>query len=121
LDIGVDWVTNPELPGFYLAWFLISVNAWSWVVVALYIGMRFLEVKNRLLAYGQEAMMSIYLFHHLVIIVIAFYVVQWDTNILTKMLFVVPGSFVVTLGLHELIIKRIPLIQILLGIKSRSA
>jgi glucan biosynthesis protein C len=118
LDIGVDWVTNPELPGFYLAWFLISVNAWCWVVVALYIGMRFLDIRNKLLAYGQEAMMSIYLFHHLVIIIIAFYVVQWDTGIFPKMLVVVPGAFVVTLGLHELLIKRIPLIQVLLGIKS---
>ncbi len=121
MDIGVDWVTNPKVPGFYLAWFLMSVNAWCWVVVAIYIGMRFLDVKNRLLAYGQEAMMSIYLFHHLVIIVIAFYVVQWDTNILVKMLVVVPGSFVVTLGLHELLVKRIPLIQILLGLKVKRA
>jgi glucan biosynthesis protein C len=119
MDIGVDWVTNPEVPGFYLAWFLMSVNAWCWVVVALYIGMRFLDMRNKLLEYGQEAMMSIYLFHHLVIIIIAFYVVQWDIGILPKMLVVVPGSFVVTLGLHELVIKRIPLIQILLGIKSR--
>jgi glucan biosynthesis protein C len=118
MGIGVDWVTNPKLPGFYLAWFLISVNAWSWVVVALYIGMRFLDIRNKLLAYGQEAMMSIYLFHHLVIIIIAFYVVQWGISIFPKMLVVVLGAFVVTLGLHELLIKRIPLVQVLLGIKS---
>ena len=118
MDVGVDWVTNPELPGFYLAWFLISVNAWCWVVVALYIGMRFLDIRNKLLAYGQEAMMSIYLFHHLVIIIIAFYVVQWDAGIFPKMLVVVLGAFVVTLGFHELLIKRVPLIQVLLGIKS---
>jgi hypothetical protein len=83
--------------------------------------MRFLDMRNKLLEYGQEAMMSIYLFHHLVIIIIAFYVVQWDTGILLKMLVVIPSSFVVTLGLHELVIKRIPLIQILLGIKTRRA
>ena len=119
LDIGVEWVTNPEAPGFYLAWFLMSVNAWCWVVVALYIGIRFMDVRNKLLAYGQEAMMSIYLFHHLVIVIIAFYVVQWEAGILLKMLVVVLGSFVVTLGLHELVIKRIPFIQVLLGMKSR--
>jgi glucan biosynthesis protein C len=121
LNIGVDWVTNPEIPGFYLAWILMSINAWCWVVVAIYIGMRFLDIRNKLLEYGQESMMSIYLFHHLVIIIIAFYVVQWDTGILTKMLVVVPSSFVVTLGLHELFIKRIPLIQVLLGIKTPRA
>jgi hypothetical protein len=75
-------------------------------------------MRNKLLEYGQEAMMSIYLFHHLVIVIIAFYVVQWDTGIFQKMLVVVPGAFVITLGLHELLIKRVPLIQVLLGIKS---
>lgn len=118
MGVGADWVTTPGMPGFYLAWALMSVNAWCWVVVALYIGMRFLDVMNKWLAYGQEAMMSVYLFHHLVIVIIAFYVVQWDLGIPIKMLVVVLGSFFVTIGLHELIIKRIPLIQLLLGIKS---
>jgi peptidoglycan/LPS O-acetylase OafA/YrhL len=75
------------------------------VVVALYVGMRFLDIRNKLLVYGQEAMMSIYLFHHLVIVIIAFYVVQWDAGVPSKMSAVVLGSFMVTLGIHELIVK----------------
>jgi len=118
LDVGVDWVTTPGLPGFYLAWVLMSVNAWCWVMVAMVVGMRFLDIKNKLLAYGQDAMMSIYLFHHLVIIIITFYVVQWDAGILAKMLVVVAGSFIGTLLIHELIIKRIKPVRMLLGMKS---
>jgi glucan biosynthesis protein C len=117
MGVGVDWVTTPGMPGFYLAWALMSVNAWCWVIVALYLGMRFLDVLNNWLEYGQQAMMSVYLFHHLVIVIIAFYVVQWDLGIPPKMLVVILGSFLVTLGLHELVIKRIPLIQVVLGIK----
>jgi glucan biosynthesis protein C len=113
-------VTNPDLPGFYLAWILISVNAWCWIIVALYLGMRYLDVRNKLLGYSQEAMMSIYLFHHLVIVIVAFYVVQWGISIFPKMMVVVLGAFVVTLGLHELLIKRIPLLQVILGLKTRS-
>jgi glucan biosynthesis protein C len=120
MGVGVDWVTNPDLPGFYLAWILISVNAWCWIIVALYLGMRYLDVRNKLLRYGQEAMMSIYLFHHLVIVIVAFYVVQWGISIFPKMMVVVLGAFVVTLGLHELLIKRIPLLQVILGLKTRS-
>lgn len=117
MGIGVDWVTNPELPGFYLAWALMSVNAWCWVVVALYIGMCFLNSRSDLLEYGQDAMMPFYLFHHPIIIVIAFYVVQWDAGIPLKMAAVLIGSFILTLGLFELIIKRIKPMQYLIGMK----
>ena len=96
----------------------MSINAWFWVVFALYIGMRLLDLKIKLLVYGQQSMMSIYLFHHLVIVIIAFYVVQWDMGIHPKMAVVLLGSFFITLGLHELIIKRIPLVQTVLGIKT---
>ena len=116
LGVGVDWVTNPEVPGFYLAWTLVGVNAWCWVVVALYIGMRFLDIKNKLLAYGQETMMSIYLFHHLVIVIIAFYVVQWDVAVIWKMLLVIFVGFLLTVAIHELLVKRIKPLRNLLGL-----
>ena len=115
LCVGVDWVTNPGEPGFYLAWILMSVNAWCWVVVALYIGMRFLDIKNKLLAYGQETMMSIYLFHHIVIVIIAFYIVQWDMAVIWKMLLVISVGFLLTMAIHELVVKRIKPLRNLLG------
>jgi len=119
VGVGVDWVKTPGVPGFYLAWTLMSVNAWCWVVVALYIGMRFLDLRNKWLVYGQEAMMPFYLFHHPVIIVIAFYVVQWGADILMKLPVVVLGSFAFTLGIYELIIRRIKPGQVLFGMKAK--
>jgi glucan biosynthesis protein C len=118
LGIGMEWVNSPGEPGFYLAWAMMSINAWCWVVCALYVGMRLLDLKSKLLVYGQQSMMSIYLFHHLVIVIIAFYVVQWDMGIPPKMAVVLLGSFLVTIGIHELIIKRMPLLQTVLGIKT---
>ncbi len=119
MGVGIDWVKTPSVPGFYLAWTLMSINAWCWVVVALYIGMRFLDLRNKWLVYGQEAMMPFYLFHHPVIIVIAFYVVQWDAGIMLKLLVVVLGSFAITLSIYELIIKRIKPGQVLFGMKAK--
>jgi peptidoglycan/LPS O-acetylase OafA/YrhL len=113
--VGVDWVTNPEVPGFYLAWTLVGVNAWCWVVVAFYIGMRFLDMRNRLLTYGQETMMSIYLFHHIVIVIIAFYVVQLELAIIWKMLLVISVGLLLTLAIHELVVKRFKPLRKLLG------
>jgi hypothetical protein len=55
-----------------------------------------------------------------VIIVIAFFVVQWDAGILVKLPVVVLSSFAVSIGLYEMIIKRIQPLRLAFGMKPRS-
>jgi hypothetical protein len=124
-DVATAWMETPGTAGFYLAWGLFSANSWCWAIFMLYVGMRWLDSRNRWLEYGQDAAMPFYLFHQPVIIVIAFYVVQWDAlavlgagaSILIKLLIVVSSSFVVTLGLYELLVRRIKPVRVLFGIK----
>jgi hypothetical protein len=56
-----------------------------------------------------------------VIILIAFYVVQWQVHLLIKMLVVVIGSFAVSLGLYELLVRRINPVRTLFGMRPRMA
>ncbi|MCC7448610.1 MAG: acyltransferase family protein [Anaerolineae bacterium] len=114
-----DWVAMPWLPGFYLAWTLIVINGWCWTLLVVYIGMRFLDFSNQWLQYGQEAVLPFFLFHQPVIMIIAFFVVQWDVAIPPKLLAVVVGSFVATVGLYDVIIRRIDLLRVIFGMKSR--
>jgi glucan biosynthesis protein C len=116
-EVATAWMETPGTPGFYLAWGLFSVNGWCWAISMLYVGMRWLDFRNRWLEYGQEAAMPFYLFHQPVIIIIAFYVVQWDAGVLVKLPIVVLASFVLTLGLYELLIRRIKPARALFGIK----
>ena len=83
-----------------------------------YIGMRFLDFRTKWLEHGQEVIVPFFLFHQPVIIAIAFYVVQWNTSILPKLLVVLLGSFVATLGLTELV-RRIRPVRALFGMKPR--
>ena len=62
--------------------------------------------------------MPFYMFHHPVIIVIAFYVVQWNAAILVKLPVITLGSFVVTLGLTE-VLRRIKPVRALFGMKPK--
>ena len=57
--------------------------------------------------------------HQPVIIVFAYFVVQWELGLLPKMLIVGVGSFAVTLALVEFAIKRVPLLRTLFGMKPR--
>jgi glucan biosynthesis protein C len=119
--VAMEWMEAPGTPGFYLLWTVWGINGWCWSLFMLYIGMRYLNFINKWLVYGQETILPFYLLHQPVIIVIAFFVVQWDAGITLKLLVVVLGSLLVTLGLVELVIKRIRVLRVLFGMKRRTA
>jgi surface polysaccharide O-acyltransferase-like enzyme len=121
LDLAVEWMEASDTPGFYLLWSIWAINSWCWTVFMLYIGMRYLNFTNNWLKYGQETILPFYLLHQPVIIIIAYYVVQWNAGITLKLLVVVVGSLVVTLGLIEFLIKRINFLRKLFGLKPREA
>ena len=97
----------------YLDW--LRVLAISMV----FVGMRFLDFSNKLLEYGQEAVLPFFVVHQPVIIVIAYVVVQWNAGIPIKLVTVVLSSFVVCVGIYELIIRRVDLLRAMFGMKSR--
>ena len=119
IGLVYEWIDSPGEPGFYLYWGVWSINSWCWTLFMLYMGMRYLDFTNKWLVYGRETILPFYLLHHPVIIGIAFFVVQWNATIMVKYLVVVLGSFLVTLGLVEFVIKRIPLLRGLFGMKTR--
>ena len=53
------------------------------------------------------------------IIAIAFFVVQWDAGITLKLLVVVLGSLLVSLGLYEVLVRRINPVHALFGMKPK--
>ena len=61
--------------------------------------------------------MTFFVFHQPVIIILAYYAVQWPISLEVKLLFVVTGSFLVTLGIYEFLIRRIAWLSRLFGMK----
>lgn len=114
-----EWYVNRDIPGFYVTWILISINSWSWVVVALHVARKKLDFRNKWLEYGQEAILPFYVFHQLIIFIFAFYILKWDAAILPKLTALLLISFVVTMLLHEFVIKRLKPMRALFGMKPR--
>ena len=112
-----EWTESPATPGFYVVWTAVGINSWCWTMVMFYVGMRFLDFSSERLQYGREASYLFFMLHQPVIIFIAFYVVQWDVDLLIKLLVVVIGSFAVSLGLYELLVRRINPVRALFGMK----
>jgi glucan biosynthesis protein C len=101
-------------------WGLFAVCGWCWAAFTLFIGMRFLNFSNRLLRYGQEAIVPFFVVHQPVIIVIAYFVVQLNAALVPKLLIVVIGSFLVSLALYQFVIRRVGLLRVAFGMKRSS-
>jgi peptidoglycan/LPS O-acetylase OafA/YrhL len=120
VDVPVfTWLGSPGTVGYYLSWTIFSLNSWCWTMFIFYIGMRYLDESNQWLQYSREASYPFFFIHQPVIIFIAFFVVQWQVYSLIKLVVVVLGSFAISLGLYELLVRRIPPIRALFGMKPR--
>ena len=114
-----EWYGSPGTPMFYVTWIVHGINSWCWTMVMMCLGMRYLDYTNKWLRYGREATYPFFFFHQPVIIFIAFNVVQWEVSITVKLLVVVIGSFAVSLGLYELLVRRINPVRALFGMKPK--
>ena len=111
----MDWGGNPSVPQYYLVLALTTGVALTYTLAMLSFGMHVLDFTNAWLRYGQEAALPFFVLHQPAIVVIAFFVVQWDMGILPKLLIVVAASLAVALGLYELVIRRVRFLRTLFG------
>ena len=115
----ITWGQDNSYPQFYWIVCLTTIIAFCYSLTMLFVGMRFLDVTNKWLRYGQEAALPFFVVHQPAIVIIAFFIVQWNASIAAKLPLVVLGSFLVALGIYELIIRRIGPLRLVFGMKSR--
>lgn len=101
-----------------LIWTFVTANAWCWSAFMIFVGMRFLDFTNKWLVYSQEAVLPFFVLHQPVIIVVAYFVVQWNLGILPKLVTVVAGSLLLTLALYEFVIRRVGFLRTIFGMKT---
>jgi hypothetical protein len=116
--VAMDWAVAIGTPEFFLLWIVFAVNSWCWTLFVLNVGMRSLDFTNKWLQYGQQMIMPFFLVHQPVILIIAFFVVQWSVGIIPKLVVVVVSSFLISLGFYELIVRRIKPLRVLFGVKA---
>lgn len=112
-----DLQSPPRTAIDILFWVLIALDGWCWTLFFLFVGMRYLNFSNSYLEYGQEAVLPFFVFHQPVIIILAYFAVQWQASLVVKLLFVVIGSFCLTLMIYQLIVSRIALFRMIFGMK----
>ena len=124
--IDVLWGTlgDPEFGtlGFALGTAPWCLNAWCWLLAILGFGMKHLSFSNSFVKHANEAVLPFYILHQSVIFCLGYFAVQWAIADGLKFAFILTGSFLVSMGLYESLVRRNTLLRILFGMKpSRSA
>ncbi len=98
-------VTNPALliMIYIIGMALWSFCVWCWLIAFLGYGRKYLNKQNSFINYASKIALPYYILHQTVIVVIGFYVIQWETSILIKYLVITTAALFITLLICELI------------------
>jgi glucans biosynthesis protein C len=103
--------------GRFIFDFFKSLNILSWVFCLLGYASHYFVQNSPALQYGNKAVYPFYILHQTVLIVIGFYVIQYDWNIAAKYITIVAGTFVFTIFIYELLVRRVKWLGVFFGIK----
>lgn len=113
------WMTlggEPGSWGFILFRILTSFTTWFWIIGLLYLSRRFLNFSNRFLQYANGAVLPFYIIHETPVILVGFYAIQWDMDVLPKYAINTVLAFIATIAIYEFI-KRTNVTRFLFGMR----
>jgi peptidoglycan/LPS O-acetylase OafA/YrhL len=90
---------------------------WFFVLAILGYGRRLLSSSNAFLRFTGEASYPAYILHQTVIVIVGFYVVQWNASILVKYVTILVAALVVTTIIYDLLVKRTSFTRFLFGMR----
>jgi hypothetical protein len=110
------WLTY-KLPDIAIV-ALHGFNTWCWLLVIIGFGTTSLNFRNRLLDYVSEAAYPFYIIHQTIILICGYYVVQLDWSIAAKFISILSISFVTTMFIYEMLVRRLKPLRFLFGMKT---
>jgi len=108
-------------PAFYEDIDIRLFASWGWIVGLLWLGGRLLNFNSRFLAHVNEMVLPFYILHQMVIVIVAYFVVQTGLAIPFKYGITAVISFAVIVALYELLVSRIGVLRFLFGMRKKAA
>jgi glucans biosynthesis protein C len=103
--------------GDILSFLLRTTDTWFWLMAILGFGQRYLNRTNPFLAYAAEGSYPFYILHQTVIVIIGYFVVQWDASTAVKYILIAGASLTATTLLYDRLVRHINLARFLFGMK----
>jgi glucan biosynthesis protein C len=96
-----------------------GIATWLLLIAFLGFGRKYLNFSNKVLKYASEAAYPFYILHQTVIVLIGYYVVQWDIGVWLKFLVISVASVPTILLVYEVLVKRMGVTRFLFGMKPK--
>jgi len=90
---------------------------WSCVLTFIGFAGKYLNTNTSFLKYANEAVLPFYILHQTVLLVIGFFIVQWNIPDPVKWLIIAVFSFGTIIALYEVAIRRANVLRVLFGMK----
>ena len=103
MQFGIRWPLSFGTPYYISVMLVQALRSLCWIVAILGYGCRFLNFNNKFLRYANEAVLPFYILHQTIILIIGFYVVQWDMGITAKYSIITLASFVSIIAIYDLL------------------
>jgi glucan biosynthesis protein C len=118
---GFDLAPGPDFSLLYVLFEITwSITCWGAVIFMLNLGAKALNFSNKVLVYGNEAVMPFYLFHQTIILTVGWFVLPWNMGNTLKFLVITMVSFALTMALYDVFIRRISIMRFLCGMRKKT-
>jgi len=119
--VGVLWEALGD-PGFgswarVLGLVPYCLSAWCLLLAILGFGLKHLNANSPFLKYANEAVLPFYILHQTVIVGLGYFAVQWAIPDGLKFTILLTVSFLVTVSLYEVLVRRNNYLRVLFGMK----
>jgi len=94
-----------------------AFNVWLWILAFIGLGMRYLQRNNRFVQYANEAVLPFYILHQTIIVLIGYFIVQWNISIGVKYVLVLIICFPVIMAIYHLLVRRFNVLRFLFGMR----
>jgi peptidoglycan/LPS O-acetylase OafA/YrhL len=118
IEFGIKPEISENTPIFYLiVTFIRCFRVLLWIVAVIGFGEKYLNFNHRFLGYASEAVLPFYILHQFVLLLIGYWVVQWQISALVKYIVISSLSLITIMGFYDIIIKRFQITRFLFGLK----
>ena len=112
--IRYNWNTPLDI----ISWDLMEmIMKWSWVATLIGFAKHHLNFNNDELQYCNSIVYPFFILHQTVIICIGYYIIDWGMNGVLEFMAILIGTFIISILLIELVIKKSNILRLLFGLK----
>lgn len=98
----------------------LAVGSWCWVIAAIGLARRYADRDHPLLRYAYEASLPYYILHEPVVVALGLAAARVGLDLWPGFLLISLGALAITVGLYELLIRRLPALRYLFGMRPLS-